>query len=124
SDVCSADLIEEDLPTGSAFYSLQPGLTAIVPSDPAVFFGGVSYIWNVRRDVDTLDLSGTPIGRYDPGDGVNFNFGMGLSINERASFSLGYDHSTFRRDKRNGQYVENTQTQQLGSLLFGLAYRL
>src|SRR5690606_35242474 len=83
-----------------------------------------SYIWNVRRDVDTLDLSGTPIGRYDPGDGVNFNFGMGLSINERASFSLGYDHSTFRRDKRNGQYVENTQTQQLGSLLFGLAYRL
>ncbi len=31
-----------DLPTGSGFYSLQPSLTWLMASDPAVFFGGIS----------------------------------------------------------------------------------
>lgn len=116
--------LEDELPTGTGFYALQPGITMLVPSDPAVFFGGVSYIWNIKRDIDGVDAGGTPVGTFDPGDGVNFNFGMGLSINDRASFSLGYDHSTFLKNKRNGQTIENTQTQQVGSVLFGLSYRL
>src|SRR5690606_38724517 len=37
------------LPTGSGFYSLQPSLTWLMPSDPAVFFGSVSYTHNFRR---------------------------------------------------------------------------
>lgn len=116
--------IPNELPTGTGFYSLQPGITALVPSDPAVFFGGLSYIWNIERTIDTLDASGAPIGEYDPGDGVNFNFGMGLAINERASFSLGYDHTVFFKDQRNGEDVPLAQTQQVGSLLFGLSYRI
>lgn len=117
-------IVEDDLPTGTGFNSVQPGITMLIPSDPAVFFGGLSYIWNVRRDIGTLDAGGTPIGRYDPGDGINASFGMGLAINDRASFSLGYDHSTFRKDKRNSELVPNAQTQQVGSLLFGLSYRV
>lgn len=116
--------IEDELPTGTGFYSLQPGFTVLLPSDPAVFFGGLSYIWNVKRDIDSTDLNGVRIGEFDPGDGVNFNFGMGLSINDRASFSIGYDHSRFDKNKREGQLVQNTQVQQVGSILFGLAYRL
>lgn len=116
--------IESRLPTGTGFYAFQPGFTVLVPSDPAVFFGGASYIWNVKRDIDGLDPGGTPIGNFDPGDGFNFNFGMGLSINDRASFSVGYDHSTFLKNERNGEVIQNTQTQQVGSLLFGLSYRL
>jgi hypothetical protein len=117
-------IIEDELPTGTGFYSLQPGISVLLPSDPAVFFGGVSYIWNVERDIDSSDLNGVRIGEFDPGDGINFNFGMGLSINDRASFSLGYDHTRFGKDRREGQLVQNTQTQQVGSVLFGLAYRL
>jgi hypothetical protein len=116
--------VEAELPTGTGFDALQPGLTVLIPSDPAVFFGGISYIWNVKRDIDTLDISGTPIGEFDPGDGFNFSFGMGLTINDRASFSLGYDHSYFGKNKRNGETIINTQEQQVGSLLFGLSYRL
>jgi hypothetical protein len=115
--------IESELPTGTGFNALQPGLTVIVPSDPAVLFAGISYIWNIKRDVKSLDVNGVPIGEFDPGDGLNFNFGMGLSINDRVSFSLGYDHSYFARNKRNGVVVANTQSQQVGSILFGLAYR-
>ncbi len=115
--------LQSTLPTGTGFYSLQPGFTVLVPSDPAVFFGGASYIWNVKRNIDALDPNGTPIGSYDPGDGVNFNFGMGLSINDRASFSVGYDHSVFMKDRRNGDVIPGVQVQQVGTLLFGLSYR-
>jgi hypothetical protein len=117
-------VIEQELATGTGFYALQPGISMLVPSDPAVFFGGISYIWNIKRDIDALDASNTPVGEFDPGDGINFNFGMGLSINDRASFSLGYDHSIFGRNKREGETIPNTQVQQVGSVLFGLAYRL
>jgi hypothetical protein len=117
-------IIEDELPTGTGFYSLQPGFSVLLPSDPAVFFGGLSYIWNVKRDIDSADLNGVRIGEFDPGDGINFNFGMGLSINDRASFSIGYDHSRFGKNKREGELVQNTQTQQVGSVLFGLAYRV
>jgi hypothetical protein len=71
-----------------------------------------------------VDLSGVPVGEFDPGDGFNLNFGMGLSINDRASFSVGYDHSRFAKNKRNGEPVQNSQAQHVGSLLFGLAYRI
>jgi hypothetical protein len=116
--------LEDKLPTGTGFYSLQPGFTVLLPSDPAVFFGGLSYIWNMKRNIESVDANGVPIGKFDPGDGINFNFGMGLSINDRASFSVGYDHSMFDKNKRNGQTIQNTQVQQVGSLLFGLAYRV
>ncbi|VTU26194.1 hypothetical protein RA8CHR_03292 [Variovorax sp. RA8] len=39
-----------DLPTGSGFYSLQAGLTWLMPSDPAVFFGSFTYTYNAGRD--------------------------------------------------------------------------
>ena len=84
----------------------------------------MSYIWNIKRNIDQLDANGNPIGTYDPGDGINFDFGMGLAINDRASFSVGYDHTTFLKDKQNGQTIQNAQTTQVGSLLFGVAYRV
>lgn len=110
--------VQTELPTGTGFYAVQPGLTALFASDPAVFFGGVSYIWTVKRHVSDA------IGDYDPGDGVTVNFGMGLSLNERASFSIGYEHDVFFKDKQNGQYVINAQTEHLGTLLIGYSYRL
>lgn len=117
-------VLQSTLPTGTGFYAIQPGLTALLASDPAVFFGGVNYIWNIKRYIGNLDASGKPIGTYDPGDGVGFNFGMGLSLNERASFSVGYDHAIFFKDKLNGESVPLAQSRQLGSLLIGFSFRL
>jgi hypothetical protein len=39
-----------DLPTGSGFHSLQPSLTWLMPSDPAIFFGTFSYTHNFKRE--------------------------------------------------------------------------
>jgi hypothetical protein len=39
-----------DLPSSSGFYTLQPGITWLYPSDPAVFFGSFTYAHNFKRE--------------------------------------------------------------------------
>jgi hypothetical protein len=115
------------LPTGSGFYSVQPSLTWLFPSDPAVFFGSISYMHNFKRkDVSRLVLNGERefIGEIKPGGVFGFNFGIGLALNDKASFSLGYDHNTIARTRQNGEVVPGSVRTQLGTLLLGYSYRL
>jgi len=115
------------LPTGSGFHSLQGSLTFLFPSDPAVFFGNISYLHNFKRsDVQRLVRDGVrePLGELEPGAIIGFNFGMGLALNEKASLSLGYDHSTVGRMKQNGRTLPGSVRTQLGTLLLGYSYRL
>ena len=116
-----------ELPTGSGFYSLQPSLTWLFPSDPAVFFGSVSYLHNVKRSkVSRTVLNGEQefLGEVKPGDILGFNFGMGLALNDKASLSLGYDHSSIARTHQGGAAVPGSVRTQLGTLLLGYSYRL
>lgn len=116
-----------DLPTGSGFYSLQPSLTWLFPSDPAIFFGSLSYMHNFKRsNVSRLVLSGErdSLGELKPGDVIGFNFGMGLALNDKASFSIGYDHSSIGRLKQNGITAPGSVRTQLGTLLVAYSYRL
>ena len=101
---------------------MQASLSAILPSDPAVFFGSINYLWNVARDVGMVN--GEDYGEIDPGDAYGFNFGMGLSLNEKASFSLGYDHSILGRNKQNGEIGSDQVSLHVGSLQLGYSYRL
>jgi hypothetical protein len=110
--------LQSELPTGSGFWGVQPSITAIYPSDPAVFFGNLSYLRNFERDV------GATFGKIKPGDAIGFTMGMGLALNDKASFSIAYDHATVLRTRQNGLLVPTTSTTELGSLLFGVAYRL
>ena len=115
------------LPTGSGFYSAQPSLTWLFPSDPAVFFGSVSYLHNFKRaDISRLVLGGEReyIGEIQPGGVFGFNFGIGLALNDKASFSLGYDHNSIARTRQNGVPVPGSVRTQLGTLLLGYSYRL
>jgi hypothetical protein len=115
------------LPTGSGFYSLQPSLTWLFPSDPAIFFGTFSYLHNFKRaNVSRLVLDGErdPLGELAPGGVFGFNFGMGLALNEKASLSLGYDHSSIARMRQNGAPVAGSVRTQLGTLLIAYSYRL
>jgi hypothetical protein len=116
-----------DLPTGSGFYSLQPSLTWLLPSDPAIFFGGVSYTKNFKRDniYRTVRDGGQEyLGEVRAGDVFGFNFGMGLALNEKASFSIGYDHQSVGRTYQGGVVVPGSVRVQLGTLLVGYSYRL
>ncbi len=116
-----------ELPTGSGFYSLQPSLTALFPSDPAVFFGSVSYLHNFKRTNVSRRVRGGEeqiLGSIEPGDVFGFNFGMGLALNEKSSFSIGYDHNSVGRTKQNGNTVAGSVRTQLATLLLGYSYRL
>jgi len=115
-----------DLATGSGFYSLQPGVTWLLPSDPAVFFGGLNYTYNFPRDgISRLVLNGQTefIGDVKPGNVWGMNFGMGLSINDRSSFSLGMELYSIGPTEQNGQRVLGSVRTQLASLLLGYSYR-
>ena len=111
---------QTELPTGSGFYIIQPGLTFLFPSDPVVLFSSISYIWNKSRNM------GGQIGRIDPGSGANLNLGLGLSLNEKLSLTLGYDHTVFERPTSASNLLLTTtpQVTQIGVLLLGGAYRL
>lgn len=115
--------LQKRLPTGTGFIGLQPGITALFPSDPVVFFGGTSYLYNLERDV------GNGFGRVRPGNVLDFNFGMGLALNEKSTFSIGYQHSIVGKPHQEGaesatKRLGETSTLQLGTLRFGFAYRL
>jgi hypothetical protein len=116
-----------DLPTGSGFYSLQPSLTALFASDPAVFFGSVSYLYNFKRkNVTRQVLAGETeaLGDIKPGDVVGFNFGMGLALNPKTTLSIGYDHSSVGRMRQAGVVPPGSVRTQLSTLLIGYSYRL
>jgi hypothetical protein len=113
-----------ELPTGSGFWALQPSVTVIYPSDPAVMFANVGYIYSIPRDIDKTFGENT-VGRVDPGDTVAISFGMGLALNDITSISFGYEHNfiTGTKQKINGIDAE-TDDLQVGSLLLGFSHRV
>ena len=120
--------------TGSGFWGISPSLTAILPSDPAVLFGTIGYTHNIGRDVDTV-ISPVRILNVRPGDALSFSAGIGVALNDRTSFNLGYAQTwafgtrtrTVLLTPANGipnNPVESTSRDlQLGRLLFGVTYR-
>lgn len=91
-----------ELATGSGFWGVQPSVTVIFPTDPVVFFGTFGYTINIPDDVNEVRTISDPassvlpitstIGDVDPGDSINIALGMGLSLNEQFSMSLGFKY--------------------------------
>jgi len=118
-----------ELPTGSGFWSVNPSLTFIYPSDPVVFFGNIGYLWTMEDDKGTsLDADGNIVGfgTVDPGDAIRMSFGIGLGLNERSSFSVSYSLDQFTKS-----WIETAVNQEIdgsdvtiGKLLIGYSLRL
>jgi hypothetical protein len=120
------DGVQTSLPTGSGFFGLQPALTMLFPSDPAVFFGTLSYLHSFKRsNVSRQTDTGTEqLGSIQPGGVFGFNFGMGLGLNEKSSFSIGYDHASVGKTVQNGVTAADSVRVELGTLLLGYSYRM
>lgn len=122
--------IEEELPTGSGFYTLEPSLTVLYPTDPVVLFASLSYQWTFGEDVNE-DIGQITVRDVDPGDAVGLSFGMGFSVNDDFSFSLGYKHTYIWGTETEieaplpaGKRQEKSNSLHLGSFLFGMGYRV
>jgi hypothetical protein len=112
------------LSTGSGFWAVQPGISMLLPSDPAVIFASLGYLYHIPRDIDR-EVGGAFIGRVDPGDAVSGNLGFGFALNPRFSFSMGYRHSYIMPSTQEiGGSEERSNRAQVGSFTFGMSYRL
>ncbi len=116
--------IETELPTGSGFWSVEPSMTFIYQTDPAVFFTNLGYTWNIARDVNAA-VGNSLIERVNPGDTISASVGVGFALNETFSMSMGYQHNYIFGTKSviNGTNV-SSQDFQVGSLLFGMSLGL
>jgi hypothetical protein len=117
--------LERRLPTGTGFWSVEPGLTLIYPTDPAVLFASVRYIWNIGRTVALQSEQGGAAipASLDPGDGVGLNVGLGFALNETTSFSIGYEHVHVLPSLANGRRIAGS-SYDVGTFNFGLSHRL
>ncbi len=96
--------------TGTGFWALEPSLSLLYPSDPAVIFANISYYDQLPRTFNRqvgLDQNGTPLvlGRVAPGGSIGASAGFGFALNPRFSFSLGYQ----------ANYIFPTSTELAGS---------
>lgn len=104
-----------ELPTGSGYVSIQPSITALYPTDPGVFFGNISYSFNIETDES--------VGTVNPGDTLGMSFGLGFALNERSSFSLGYSHKHVFESKIDEMNVKGSVL-DIGQLSIGYSFRL
>jgi hypothetical protein len=129
----------DELATGSGFWSLNPSVTFIYPSDPVVFFGNVGYLYTIEDDKgigplvdpDPNNPNDVPAPAYafgdvDPGDALRLNFGMGASLNDRSSYSISYSLDIF--SETDIQYATPSEVQgsdvTVGKFLIGYSLRL
>lgn len=112
------------LATGSGFWGVEPSLSFLYPSDPAVIFGSLSYFAHLPRTINKTEGEVT-IGKVDPGDAIGLAIGFGFSLNPRFSFSLGYKHNYIRpTTSQLNDITEKSDELQVGALQFGMSYLL
>ena len=124
-----------ELSTGTGFHSIEPSITMLLPSAPAVYFANLGYVFHLEDSVDQRltddDGDNIEVGDVDPGDAVRLSFGMAYAINPRTSFTLGYKNDFIGKTKT--EYVNTvtgsttrveSQTLNVGSLLLGWNYAL
>lgn len=116
--------IANELPTGSGFWGIEPGLTFLLPSDPSVIFANIGYLYHAPDKVNRR-INGVFIGEVDPGDSINASLGFGFAVNQRFSFSLGYRHNyIFQTESELGETRQSSDDFHAGALQLGMSYRL
>jgi TolA-binding protein len=115
-------------PTGTGFWALEPSITMIFPSDPIVFFVNLRDVYqfpaNVILQPSNPAFIATPTPAHlAPGNGIGGTIGIGVAINDKASFSLAYEDTMFSASTQNGAEIPGS-SYDIGSFDLGFAYTL
>ncbi len=117
--------VAKELATGSGFWATELGVTMLYPSDPAVIYGGLSYLHSFGKDINKQIGENIAIGNVDPGDGLSASIGFGLALNPKFSVSFGYSHHyIFPTDTELNGTTQSSNSLSIGALQMGLSYRL
>jgi Putative MetA-pathway of phenol degradation len=85
-----------EIALGTGFYSAQGRITAVKSSDPMVFFGSLSYAYNVpagKLIPDPKDGTKQILAHFEPGDTTGFQLGSILAVNPEASLTMAWDQT-------------------------------
>jgi hypothetical protein len=117
--------IDKKLPTGTGFYSLEPNVTVLFPTSPAVLFANVLYGINFSRTVDLANRAGGPGTSTDisPGNYISGTFGVGFAVNDQTSMTFSYQQEHVWPTSANGTEVAGSSF-DFGTFNFGLGYAL
>lgn len=113
---CLIQRFPKELATGTGTWSVQPSVTFLYPTDPAVFYGTLDYSFNLEEDF------GRDIGTINPGDAFGISGGMGFGINDRSSFSLGFSYKHGLETEQNGVEI-NGSDYDIGQVAIGYSFR-
>lgn len=99
--------IDEELSTGSGFWSCSAGASFSKAIDPVVAFGSLSYSHNfdasgLNQHYDTLTLK-----KVEPGDCIGFSMGIGYALSYDVSLTFSFTQS-YSLEKE--YYFESGQT--------------
>lgn len=116
--------IEQELATGSGFWGFEPSVTVIAPSDPAVFYGNIGYLWNKEGNIGK-SIGNRYIESVDPGDAIRMGVGMGLALNEKVSLSIGYQHDWIMKTTTKFSDGDvKSPSMSVGSMTFGVNWQM
>jgi hypothetical protein len=96
---------------GTGFWSARGGVTLVKTIDPVVFFGRLGYSANLERH------------GVDPGDAVEYDLGMGFSLNDRVSFTMQLSGSRVASTSVHGRRVAGS-SQDIISLFFATTVQI
>ena len=105
------------LPTGSGHYGIAGGVTFSKVSDPIVFYGGMSYFWNLEEDV------GGDFGIINPGDSVDLFLGMAIALNEKSSLTMAFQDIWTQETQQNRDDIVGSALNS-GTVFLGASYRI
>jgi len=116
---------ETELSTGSGTYSCNLGVNASKVIDPVVVFGGFSYTYKFKENLNQRQSSGAILTKVDPGETFSYSLGLGYSLTYNLSFtasfqqSYSHDISYWIDGEKSSGYTENS-----AMLVFGTGIRL
>jgi hypothetical protein len=117
--------VAQGLATGSGFWATELGVTMLYPSDPAVIYGGLSYLHSFGGGINKQISENLTVGNVDPGDGLSASIGFGLALNPKFSVSFGYSHHyIFPTDTELNGVTQSSNSLSIGALQMSLSYRL
>ncbi len=112
---------DNELPLGLGTWGLSGGLTFVRTLDPAVVFGSIRYLWDIKNDF------GNGVGTIDYGDSVEYSVGLAMALNERLALTMSLQHSLtdFTRQEANGERSRIVGSDlNVARLFLGGSYRM
>jgi len=112
---------DEELSTGSGYYSADAGVTLSQTVDPIVAFGSLNYSHNFNIDSLHQHYSGGRVlTKVEPGDNISLDLGIGYALSYKVSLNLSYRYSYYYSTTYHWRNAGTTKAAAYSSSIFSI----